>query len=65
MSPEERAYMKTIDDEILTASSKKLKRIQELDKKTQLEGSFYDVFYRLENNSKHNVFHTSRTENSS
>ena len=47
MSPEEREYMKSIDEIILNASPKELKRIQELDKQIQLEGSFYDAYCTL------------------
>jgi len=53
MSKEERDYMKQIDELILSASSKKLKQLQEVDKKSQLLGStFYDVYCNSKSNSK-------------
>jgi len=49
MTLAERKYMKELDNLILTASDSQLKKLQELDLRTQLEGSnFYDIF------SKHN-----------
>jgi len=49
MTLAERKFMKGLDDLILTASASQLKKLQELDLRTQLEGSnFYDIF------SKHN-----------
>ena len=45
MSAEEREYMKEIDSKILNASEKTLKRLQEIDLKTQLDGmTFYDAY---------------------
>ncbi len=45
MSLAERKYMKQLDEMILNASDSQLKKFQELDLKTQMEGSsFYDVF---------------------
>ncbi len=45
MSLAERKFMKELDEMILNASEPQLKKIQELDIKTQLDGSnFYDVF---------------------
>ena len=61
MSPEERKYIKTIDETILNASPKELKRIQELDKQIQLEGSFYDSYYIL-NHPKQNFSQNIRTK---
>jgi len=44
MSQVERKYMKQVDELILTASTKVLKDLQDLDLQTQKEGiSFYDV----------------------
>ena len=49
MTLAERKFMKELDNLILTASDSQLKKLQELDLRTQLEGSnFYDIF------SKHN-----------
>ncbi len=45
MSLAERKFMKELDEMILNASEPQLKKIQELDIKTQMDGSnFYDVF---------------------
>ena len=53
MSKEERDYMKQIDEIILSASPKKLKQLQEVDKKSQLLGTtFYDVYCNSKPNSK-------------
>jgi len=49
MTLAERKFMKELDNLILNASDSQLKKLQELDLRTQLEGSnFYDIF------SKHN-----------
>jgi hypothetical protein len=45
MTPKEREHLKKLDDLVLTASSEELKKIQELDQQTQMEGlSFYDLY---------------------
>ncbi len=45
MSPAERRELQKIDDLILDASPEDLKKIQEIDHQTQMEGlSFYDVY---------------------
>ena len=45
MTPKEREHLKKLDDLVLNASSDELKKIQETDNQTQLEGlSFYDVY---------------------
>ncbi|KKK52136.1 hypothetical protein LCGC14_3107950 [marine sediment metagenome] len=52
MSLAERKFMKDLDEMILNASESKLKKIQELDIKTQLDGSnFYDVFSKNDKKS--------------
>jgi hypothetical protein len=52
MSLAERKFMKILDEMILNASESQLKKIQELDLKTQLEGSnFYDVFSKHDKKS--------------
>ncbi len=52
MSLAERKYMKHLDEMILNASDNKLKKIQELDLKTQMKGSsFYDVFSKSDTKS--------------
>ncbi len=44
MSQAERKYTKEVDEKILNASGDELRRLQELDLKTQLSGdSFYEV----------------------
>jgi len=45
MTPKEREHLQKLDDLVLNASSDELKKIQEIDNQTQLEGlSFYDVY---------------------
>ena len=45
MTPKEREHLKKLDDMILNASSEELKKIQEIDHQTQMDGlSFYDVY---------------------
>ena len=45
MSQVEREFIKSVDDAILKASGEDLKKLQELDLQTQLNGnSFYDAF---------------------
>ena len=55
MTPIERQYIEKIDQMILHASEAELKKIQEIDLQTQLNGlSFYDSFINsgfLSNNS--------------
>ncbi len=45
MSPAERKHLQKLDDLVLDASTEELKKIQEIDHQTQMEGlSFYDVY---------------------
>jgi len=45
MSPAERQELQKLDDLVLGASPEVLKKIQEIDYQTQMEGlSFYDVY---------------------
>jgi hypothetical protein len=45
MTPAERRHLQKLDDLVLDASSEELKKIQEIDHQTQMEGlSFYDVY---------------------
>ena len=45
MNIEEREHLKKLDDLVLDASPDELKKIQEIDHQTQMEGlSFYDVY---------------------
>ena len=53
MSQEEREFVKHVDDAILQASGNTLKKLQELDKKTQLHGNtFYDEYVSSLKNKK-------------
>ncbi len=52
MSLAERKFMKELDEMILNASEPQLKKIQELDIETQMDGSnFYDVFSKHDKKS--------------
>ena len=45
LTPKEREHLKKLDDLVLNASSDELKKIQEIDNQTQMEGlSLYDVY---------------------
>ena len=45
MTPKEREHLKKLDDLVVNASSEELKKIQEIDHLTQMEGlSLYDVY---------------------
>ena len=45
LTPKEREDLKKLDDMVLNATSDELKKIQEIDHQTQLEGvSFFDVY---------------------
>ena len=45
MTPKEREHLKRLDDVVLNASHDELKKIQEIDHQTQMDGlSFYDVY---------------------
>ncbi|GKS66600.1 hypothetical protein YTPLAS73_01470 [Nitrosarchaeum sp.] len=45
MNPSERELLEKLDNLVLTASGDELRKIQEIDLQTQLDGvSFYDVF---------------------
>ena len=53
MSTQEKELIKNVDDLILNSNKEKLQDIQELDKKSQLEGnSFYDVYVNSFHNKK-------------
>ncbi len=52
MSLAERKFMKELDEMILNASDPQLKKIQELDIKTQMDGAnFYEVFSKHDKQS--------------
>ena len=45
MNPSERELLEKLDNMVLTASADELRKIQEIDLQTQLDGvSFYDAF---------------------
>ena len=45
MSPAERNELQKLDDLVIDASPEELKKIQEIDHQTQMDGlSFYDVY---------------------
>ena len=45
MTPKEREHLKKLDDLVLHASSEELKKIQEIDHMTQMEGlSLYEIY---------------------
>jgi len=45
LTPKEREDLKKLDEMVLNATSDELKKIQEIDHQTQLEGvSFFDVY---------------------
>jgi len=45
LSPAERRHLQKLDDLVLDASPEDLKKIQDIDHQTQMEGlSFYDVY---------------------
>ena len=57
----ERQHMKTVDKEILEASGSKLKKLQELDRATQLLGTtFYDVVSSNKNRKKETIHFTTK-----
>ena len=56
MSTVEREYIKHVDKEILSASGESLKKLQELDVKTQLQGNtFYDAYTSLQESKKEKI----------
>ncbi len=53
MSQAERKYAKEVDEKILNATGDELRRLQELDLKTQLSGdSFYEVLVKNPKNKE-------------
>ena len=62
MSEVEREYIKSVDDTILKASGKTLKKLQELDIETQLHSnSFYDAYATYKEHKKENAPSTTNT----
>ncbi len=60
MSEVEREYIQSVDDEILKASGKTLKKLQELDIETQLHSNtFYDAYAIHKEHKKENAPSTS------
>ena len=46
MTPNERQCLQKLDDLVLNATPEELKKLQEIDSNTQLEGlSFYEVYF--------------------
>lgn len=65
MSNVEREYIKTVDNVILKASGKTLKKLQQLDMKTQLNAAtFYDAFIEYDKKpKKENISSTTYSKN--
>ena len=62
MSEVEREYIKSVDDTILKASGKTLKKLQELDIETQLHSNtFYDAYATHKEHKKENASSTTPT----
>lgn len=62
MSEVEREYIKSVDDTILKASGKTLKKLQELDIETQLHSNtFYDAYVTHKEHKKENAPSTTHT----
>lgn len=62
MSEVEREYIKSVDDTILKASGKTLKKLQELDIETQLHSNtFYDAYATNKEHKKENAPSTTHT----
>jgi hypothetical protein len=56
LTPKESEDLKKLDDMVLNATSDELKKIQEIDHQTQLEGvSFFDVYLDSSSLIHHNV----------
>jgi hypothetical protein len=54
MNISERHLLETLDNMVLSASGDELKKIQEIDLKTQMDGlSFYDVFANFKSTANH------------
>lgn len=61
MTPTERQNLKKLDDLILNASPEELKKIQDVDSRTQMEGiSFYDVYVDYRPMVNHNIKKSSK-----
>jgi hypothetical protein len=61
LTPKEREDLKKLDDMVLNATSDELKKIQEIDHQTQLEGvSFFDVYLDSSSLIHKNIKKTSR-----
>ena len=62
MSEVERDYIKSVDDTILKASGKTLKKLQELDIENQLHSNtFYDAYATSKEHKKENAPSTTHT----
>jgi len=65
MNPSERELLDKLDNLILTASPDELRKIQEVDHQTQLDGlSFYDAFVNSTSLANQSIKQESRESNS-
>lgn len=56
MTPSERQLLEKLDDLVLTASEEELRKIQEIDIQTQMNGkSFYDVYVNSVSLTNHSI----------
>ena len=61
MNPSERELLEKLDNLVLTASGDELRKIQEIDLQTQLDGvSFYDAFVNSTSMSNQSIKQESR-----
>ena len=61
MNPSERELLEKLDNLVLTASGDELRKIQEIDLQTQLDGvSFYDTFVNSTSMSNQSIKQESR-----
>jgi hypothetical protein len=61
MNPSERELLEKLDNLVLTASGDELRKIQEIDLQTQLDGiSFYDAFVNSTSLSNQSIKQESR-----
>jgi len=61
MNPAERELLEELDNLVLTASADELRKIQEIDLQTQLDGvSFYDAFVNSTSMSNQSIKQESR-----
>ena len=64
MNPSERELLEKLDNLVLTASPDELRKIQEVDLQTQLDGlSFYDAFVNSTSLANQSIKQESRESN--